>query len=100
MDEIGTMVVRILLECALGVDCADDLVDFWEDGVQTKKSVAYSLRVTFSNLLSRFFAPHIIIFPMLAKYHITAFECDQARNAKALRDFCEKIINKRREDIK
>ena len=35
MEEIGLMTARILLVCALGVDCADDPVDFWEGGVKT-----------------------------------------------------------------
>ena len=100
MYEIGLMTARILLVCALGVDCAESPVDFWENGVQGKKAVAYSLRVTFSNLINRMSSPHIVLFPFLATYHITPFERDQARNAKALRDFCEKIIDSRREEIK
>ena len=93
------MTTRILLECALGVDCATDKIEFWEDGKVTSKSVAYSLRVTFQNLINRIIEPHIIFFPFLAKYYITRFERDQARNAKALRNFCEAIINKRRAEI-
>lgn len=99
MEEIGVMTSRILLVCALGVDCADNPVDFWENGVLGKKTVAYSLRVTFSNLINRIASPHIVIFPFLAQHHITPFERDQARNARALRDFCEVIINKRRAEI-
>lgn len=34
MEEIGIMTSRILLVCALGVDCADNPVDFWENGVR------------------------------------------------------------------
>jgi len=99
MEEVGMMTTRILLECALGVDCATDKIEFWEDGKVTSKSVAYSLRVTFQNLINRIIEPHIIFFPFLAKYYITRFERDQARNAKALRNFCEAIINKRRSEI-
>ena len=76
MEEIGLMTASILLECALGVDCATDLIDFWEGGVVTKKHLAFSLRVTFSNLINRITEPHITFFPMLAKYHITPFERD------------------------
>ena len=76
MEEIGLMTARILLVCALGVDCAEAPVDFWENGVLGKKTVAYSLRVTFSNLLGRVAEPHICFFPFLASYHITPSERD------------------------
>ena len=36
MAEIGLMTARILLVCALGVDCAEAQVDFWENGVRSK----------------------------------------------------------------
>ena len=100
MEEIGLMTSRILLMCALGVDCSEDPVDFWENGIKMEKSVAYSLRVTLANLVSRFGSFHLVFFPFLASYYITSFEKDQARNSKALRDFVEVIINKRREEIK
>ena len=76
MEEISLMTSRILLVCALGVDCAEDLVDFWENGVCVKKTLAYSLRVTFTNLVNRLSSPHIVFFPFLASYHITPFERD------------------------
>ena len=76
MEEIGLMTARILLVCALGVDCAESPVDFWENGVLGKKTLAYSLRVTFSNLIGRMAEPHISFFPFLASYHITPFERD------------------------
>ena len=44
MNEIGLMTSRILLLCALGVDCADYPVDFWENGVRVSKPVVYSMR--------------------------------------------------------
>ena len=100
MEEIGLMTARILLVCALGTDCAEDPVDFWENGVVGQKTVSYSLRVTFGNLVNRMVSPHIVLFPFLASYHLTTFERDQGRNSKALRDFCEVIIDKRREAIK
>ena len=100
MEEIGMMTARIMLMCALGVDCAEHPVEFWENSRQGTKSLAYSLRFTFSNLVNRLLSPHIVLFPMLARYHITPFERDQAKNAKALRDFCEDIIKKRKIAIK
>ena len=63
-------------------------------------SVAYSLRVTFSNLINRMVSPHIVFFPFLASYHLTPFERDQAKNARALRTFCGDIIDNRRQEIK
>ena len=36
MEEIGMMTARILLVCALGVDCAEEQVDYWEGGRLTK----------------------------------------------------------------
>ena len=51
-------------------------------------------------MINRISSPHIVLFPFLASYHVTPFERDQGRNAKALRDFCEVIINKRRQAIK
>ena len=76
MEEIGMMQARILLVCSLGVDCAEELVDFWIGGRCTKKTLAYSLRETFSNLVNRIISPHIVIFPFLARWHITPFERD------------------------
>ena len=86
--------------CALGVDCAEDLVDFWERGVHRKITLSRSLRQTFANLISRMASPHIIFFPFLAQYHLTPFERDQQRNAQALRALCAEIIEKRREQIR
>jgi len=40
-----------------------------------------------------------VLFPQLARYHITPFERDQKRNAIALREFCQKIIDDRRKAI-
>ena len=65
---------RILLVCALGEDISEDDIDFYEHGVLKKVSVAYSLRETFSQLLSRMSAPHIFFFPILANTFITPFE--------------------------
>ena len=65
----------------------------------SQKTVSYSLRITFSNLINRMTSPHIVLFPFLARYQLTTFERDQAKNAKALRDFCEVIIDKRRDAI-
>lgn len=93
------MTSRILLMCALGVDCAEDPVDYWVNGKLTRVSLAYSLRNTFSSCIDRLISPHIVLFPFLARYHITPHERDTARNARALRAFCEQIIVKRRADI-
>ena len=98
-EEIGMMVSRILLVCALGIDCADELVDFWEGGRLTKKLLAYSLRATFTNLLDRISSLHLVFFPFLATYHLTPFERDQQRNARALRAFCYDLVDKRRAAI-
>ena len=76
MDTIAMMTTRILLVCAFGVDRAEDQVDFWENGVKMRKSLAESLRITWSNLMNRVIAPHIVLFPFLARIHITAFERD------------------------
>ena len=93
------MTTRILLMCALGVDCAEDPVDFWVNGKLTRVSLAYSLRKTFSNIVDRIISPHIVLLPFLARYHLTRFERDTARNARALRAFCEGIIAQRKVDI-
>ena len=76
MEEIGLMTARILLICALGIDCAEEPIDFWQNGVCTRKTIAYSLRETFSNLINRITSPHIAVLPMLARYLITPFERD------------------------
>ena len=86
--------------CIFGLDICEDLVDFWEDGVKTKKTMEYSLRTTQQNLIARAGSLHIILFPFLMQYHITSYERDQANNAKALRNVVEKIVNERREAIK
>lgn len=91
---------RIFLMCALGVDCAEYMVDFWENGVKGQKTLSQCLRLTFSNLISRMGSPHIIYFPFLASYHITPFERDQLRNARELRAFCMRIVERKREDIR
>ena len=62
--------------------------------------MAYSLRVTFSNIIDRMLSPHIVLFPFLARYYLTPYERDQRRNARALRSVCEKIIERRRAAIK
>ena len=93
------MHARILLVCAFGVDCAEEPVDFWISGRRTQKTLAISLRETFANLVNRISSPHILMFPWLAKYHLTPFERDQKKNALALRNFCQGIIDKRQRAI-
>ena len=100
MKEIGLMHSRILLTCALGVDCSEAPVDFWENGACRKTTLADSLRTTFTNLVNRLTSAHVVFFPFLAAWYLTPYERDQARNAKALRDFCAAIIDSRREEIK
>jgi len=63
-------------------------------------SVAYSLRETFSQLLSRMSAPHIFFFPFLANKFITPFERQSRANAVYLRDKLSQIVERRREAIK
>jgi len=97
MQEVNRMTTRILLVCAFGLDIADMKVDYWIDGVLGKRSVGYSLETTFQGLVQKITSPHIQLFPFLAKHHITPWERDLRRNAEALRNFVEIIINQRRE---
>jgi cytochrome P450 len=91
------MIVRILLSCAFSEDLTNAPIDFWENGKLSKKDVAYSLRVTFHNLLERFLGcPHLLLFPQLCDVYITPWEREQKANAVALRNLIEDIIDKRK----
>ncbi len=59
MEEVNTMTTRILLVCALGVDIADDEVDFWVGGRLEKRKVGFSLLQTFGDLIQRVGAAHV-----------------------------------------
>ena len=86
------MFTRILLKCAIGEDLDDVMVDYYENGVNNRKDVPYSLRNTFSKMIARTQQLHTIAFPRLAKYHIFQHERDVKANAKALRALFEKMV--------
>ena len=94
------MTTRILLVCALGVDIADDEVDFWVGGRLEKRKVGFSLLQTFGDLVQRVGAAHVQLCPMMASVFITQHERDTRRNAEALRAFVINVIEQRREAIK
>jgi len=82
MEEFSSMIVRILLSCAFSEDITNAEIDFWENGKLTKKDVAFSLRVTFHNLLERFLgSAHCLLFPQLADVYLTPWEREQKANA-------------------
>lgn len=43
---------------------------------------------------------HVQLLPFLAKYYVMPFEWDMYRNARALRNFCSRVIERRREEIR
>lgn len=75
------MMARIMLMCALGQDITDEQVPFWKNGKQSSQSVAFSLRQTFQDLLTRLALPHIFFYPKLAYLYLTPSERDMYRNA-------------------
>ena len=81
------MFVRILLVCALGEDCSETQIDYWENGKLIKVNVAYSLRETFHKLIDRMSHAHVFFFPFMADYFITPAERDMKANAGFLREF-------------
>jgi cytochrome P450 len=87
MEEVSMMHVKILLQCAFGIDISDNLIDYEHDGKTEKKSVAYVLRTVFHDCINRMADPHIVMFPFLATWHITPYERRLLRNIEKLRDF-------------
>ena len=47
MEFISNMMARVMLMCALGENVTDDLVDYYEGGRVTQKTLGFSLRSTF-----------------------------------------------------
>ena len=63
-------------------------------------SLAYSLRETFQQLLSRMSDPHIFFFPFFANTFITPWERQTRQKAVWLREVIGQIVDRRREAIK
>ena len=76
ISTISELTSRILLACSLGDDVNDIQVDYWENGVVTKKNLAFALRNTFTAMVSRLSRVHVCIFPFLANVFITPWERD------------------------
>jgi len=47
IGEMSSMNIRILLECALGIDITEDMLPYWENGKLVQKDVPYVLRTCF-----------------------------------------------------
>ncbi len=57
MQEISKMFIKIIMMCAFGEDLSEQMLDYSENGVKTKKTVAFVLRETFHNSLRRWHTP-------------------------------------------
>ena len=101
MTEFNNITARILLTCALGEDVTEQLIDYyWDDGKKEQIMLADALRLTFTNLMSRFTSPHIILFPFLSNTYITYRERQMKKNALKIREVVSGIVDRRREAIK
>jgi len=55
--EINTAHIRIQLTCAFGVDCSQELLDWTENGVTTKRKLEFMLIESFHRLFLRVLSP-------------------------------------------
>jgi cytochrome P450 len=57
MQEISKTYVKIIMTCAFGEDLSEHELDYSENGLKTKKTVAFVLRETFHKSLRRWHTP-------------------------------------------
>lgn len=94
--DINNLMVKVLLTCVIGHDVSDIQIDYWQNGVQTKKDLGYTLRQSFADLTERMAAPHVCLIPWFADVYLTRHERDLARNCLAIRNFVNQIIQDRK----
>jgi hypothetical protein len=94
--DINNLMVKVLLACVIGYDVSNLQIDYWQDGVQTKKDLGFTLRHTLAGLLNRMAAPHVILILWFEDVYLTRHERDLAKNCLAIRNFVNQIIQDRK----
>jgi len=64
----------MILKCIFGKDLSSEPIEFYQNGIPVKKSVSFVLRTCFQQSLNRMASPHVLMFPFMATYYVTAFE--------------------------
>ncbi len=63
VNDINNLMVRLLLACVVGSDVSEVKIDYWVNGIITKKDLGYALRKSFAEMIERLAAPHVSLFP-------------------------------------
>lgn len=96
VSDINNLMVRLLLACVVGKDVSENMIEYWVNGVPTKKDLGYALRKTFVEMIERLASPHVSLFPWLADVYLTQHERDLARNCQSIRNLVNSIIQQRK----
>jgi cytochrome P450 len=100
VQETSALYSRIMLKCAIGESLEDSQIDFYEDGVNKPRNVAYAIRDVLGQCIDRMTSPHILLSKTLKQYYITPFERDNLANCKALRRLFQSFVDKRKDLMK
>jgi hypothetical protein len=85
IEEVSQLTTNVLLTCVLGNDLSEKRINYWKDGVQTLKKVSFALRDVFQEMIMRYQALHIALFPIFADIYITPHERGIKANGLAVR---------------
>lgn len=88
-----------MLDCAIGEDITELMMDFWENGQCRQENTVFVLRTTFQSLLTRISQPLVVFFPSTVQWFITPNERDILQNTKNLRSFFCKMVEERRKKL-
>ena len=80
----------------LGEDLSKAKLDYYENGIASKKDLSFMLRTCFQNSITRIQYTHVNLFPVLAKFYLTPLERDLNKNCLAVRQFVHEVVNRRK----
>jgi len=100
IHEISKTFIKVILVCGFGVDLTDEMLDYIEDGVDTKKTLPYVLRNVFHESLMRWPGLQLSIFPETVSWYLSAHDRETRKNIETMRALFLTVVQKRREEIK
>jgi hypothetical protein len=100
VKEMGELHMRIILVSAFGLTNLNQVrLPYEQNGVVKELSIDQYLRKCTSFMLFRAGRKIFSVIPYLMFFYYSAADREYKRNIKCIRDFCEKIIEERKQQL-
>jgi len=98
--ETSRILVKVILSCTFGEEFGDSEIEFYQNGIKTKGTVAMVVRELFNNLVKRQLSIQLLFFPSSTNWYLTPRDRENKRNIDAFRKVLAASVQKRREAMK